>query len=969
MIDPKTGLETNAQTWYDMRGKPNAQTPDGAQSMTGWNFTNGFDLGKINAYAQQNHTGGTISNTGGQLWNAVQESQDRNMMAGTQNTSAQSASEYNHLAQQQGRSDWQTAYRTDVLHLPNETPTQGQSQQQQAQQPQNVPPAPTQQEKTTVTTPEGATTTTKETPTVNTNSSQGREAEITQHLNDGYTNNPALFQDYNTFKQAYNYDTADQGKKAILDSFFKSKTQPQSLTSNDYFTMLTNGGSVTDPKQANSNAYKVAQNDFVTANRFQSATPDQIYQAMSSGQLVPWSNVWNYVSRTNPAAIQKAQQMKTNADKANSINAGTDASLSGTKTSRVSEMIPNTSTATVTDIVKPLVQMSEGIPEKYNTSVDETKAALSNGDIAAKRDSYTSALTDLGNLQAKKSSALQALRTQMEKAGNSAAYIYAKLTEAWQEYDSEIANAQGRADSAKNILAVSTDAVMQLYTLEKDRATTDNTLYQNVANAYNPVIQEYQQKEQNREKLTQSQAEFYQKIKQQAQLSNDPYTAINTVMDEYQKLGVPFTQSIQTKVADAQKFIANGGTIGQYVDQMIKDIQAKPEYKTLLQQKLTGKPTTPSWKQDAQGNWYDENLRTSPATQIWWAGWFTGLSTDLSTSSYVDQYPNEASFKNNNTSGITWNANFDNGTGIAKALTDAGIPYTKGTARPASEGGNYVKFDTIGDGLKAQQIVFGTTYGNTELSTALQKWKWAGTAQEKQQYADSIMKDAGIPTNQSVTYNSLSQGQKDALTMAQIKRESSGLYKVLTTTAQAQWPKQYTDAQLGVMASIDSITPTALKALKEAGLTTSDYGVFKNGGLPPTSSQVASAKSMVDKIDTLLNHSNLTDAVWPFDAATPVFSGKTNDFINKFNSFVANLAKDNLGVLKWPMSDKDVQFVKDMSTTLNRNSDEQSFIDNLNKLKQKYSSIAWGSTANEATTQKDYFSGNKAENLDYNKYF
>ena len=35
--------------------------------MTGGRFTNGFDLGKINAYAQQNHTGGAISNTGGQL--------------------------------------------------------------------------------------------------------------------------------------------------------------------------------------------------------------------------------------------------------------------------------------------------------------------------------------------------------------------------------------------------------------------------------------------------------------------------------------------------------------------------------------------------------------------------------------------------------------------------------------------------------------------------------------------------------------------------------------------------------------------------------------------------------------------------------------------------------------------------------------------------------------------------------------
>ena len=49
-------------------------------------------------------------------------------------------------------------------------------------------------------------------------------------------------------------------------------------------------------------------------------------------------------------------------------------------------------------------------------------------------------------------------------------------------------------------------------------------------------------------------------------------------MDQYSKLGVPFTQSIATKVADAQAFIDAGGTIGGYVDKMIKDIQAKPEY-------------------------------------------------------------------------------------------------------------------------------------------------------------------------------------------------------------------------------------------------------------------------------------------------------------------------------------------------------------------------------------------------------
>ena len=66
--------------------------------------------------------------------------------------------------------------------------------------------------------------------------------------------------------------------------------------------------------------------------------------------------------------------------------------------------------------------------------------------------------------------------------------------------------------------------------------------------------------------VAQKDAEFKQKVKQQALLTNDPYTAISSVVEQYQKMGAPFTESIQTKVADAELFIANGGTIGQYVD-------------------------------------------------------------------------------------------------------------------------------------------------------------------------------------------------------------------------------------------------------------------------------------------------------------------------------------------------------------------------------------------------------------------
>lgn len=158
---------------------------------------------------------------------------------------------------------------------------------------------------------------------------------------------------------------------------------------------------------------------------------------------------------------------------------------------------------------------------------------------------------------------------------------------------------------------------------------------------------------------------------------------------------------------------------------------------------------------------------------------------------------------------------------------------------------------------------------------------------------------------------------------------------------------QYTDAQLWLLSTIDNLTPTTLKALWEAGLTSEDYWLFKNWWLPPTSSQKSSAKSMVNTINDLLANDNLSDAVWPFDVKTPVLSGKTQWFINKFNTLSANLTKDNLWVLKWPMSDKDVEFIKQMSWETQLNTDEETFKQNLIKLRDKYQTIADGKSLNQ----------------------
>lgn len=52
-------------------------------------------------------------------------------------------------------------------------------------------------------------------------------------------------------------------------------------------------------------------------------------------------------------------------------------------------------------------------------------------------------------------------------------------------------------------------------------------------------------------------------------------------MDEFAKLGIVAQGSLAQKVAEANAFIANGGTLGEYVNKLRSDFMAKPEYKKI----------------------------------------------------------------------------------------------------------------------------------------------------------------------------------------------------------------------------------------------------------------------------------------------------------------------------------------------------------------------------------------------------
>jgi len=171
--------------------------------------------------------------------------------------------------------------------------------------------------------------------------------------------------------------------------------------------------------------------------------------------------------------------------------------------------------------------------------------------------------------------------------------------------------------------------------------------------------------------------------------------------------------------------------------------------------------------ENAAAQWVD-------ITWMWWATW------DLRW--MASQFPWQARAKNNNPAGITWNANFDNPKPwtTAYALQQAGVNYSKWTARPSWEGWNYVTFPTIEDWLKAQQIMMTQTYWNSTVDQMLRSW--VGTW-EWPNYAKQVAWMAWVPLN--VKVSQLTPEQLSTLQNAKIKKESPWLFKLLN-----QQPKQ-----------------------------------------------------------------------------------------------------------------------------------------------------------------------------------
>ena len=218
------------------------------------------------------------------------------------------------------------------------------------------------------------------------------------------------------------------------------------------------------------------------------------------------------------------------------------------------------------------------------------------------------------------------------------------------------------------------------------------------------------------------------------------------------------------------------------------------------------------------------------------------------------------------------------------------------------------------------------------------KWqqRWTHTAMPKQQW------------------DSLDYNWKRNIISSMYQKEG-GSWELVWTWA----TKQYTPWQETLMNSIDPAKLTAedKKTLRQNWLNTQDLFSFKSQEKPMlTPEKKTVIKDVLTWIADLRESPWKSWAVWfwfqkylvpwfltPWEWDFLPWTWAAN-FSSRFSTFKDTLALPSLDKMKWAMSDKDIQFLRNTATALSLDMSEEEFDKTLNSLEKKYNEILWKAT-------------------------
>ena len=702
--------------------------------------------------------------------------------------------------------------------------------------------------------------------------------------------NQSLLNDRNAFNKAFWYDGKDVSEKALVDAFWKSKR----LDANSIYNSLATGTTIPNESK-NTPAFNDALIRHQDTTRFENLDPYQLSKVINT-ELIPWTQTYADLMAKNPKLVTDAMTLaKINSqvtareepkiswqDNLSNYLARSPVMSNPTTVATIMNSDPNIATKTnevqavedkLTEAKDRLKNIQKNVTERYK-GTGATKQTVNAKALAESQD----IIDEITMLEANKASASSALTTLISNAKDN--YTYAR---------------QDRQDA----LAQYNQTFEQMAAMAKMGMDQDNEQYKRKNDDLNRDIQLLQYYT-NIDQANAKEARGYDFQNQQDIQNFEQQKVLNTM--GYQNDTNPTNNKFRNDLAIL--WATQGFNAGQNDKQ-----NQTSRINTLVN---SGVPY-----QEA----YDQVMGTSGG--LW----------DIR--GMANQFPNQAWAKNNNPAGITWNANFDKMTpgSTADKLRQAGIQFSKGTDRPASEGGNYVTFPTIEDWLAAQRIIMTETYGDKSVGQMLSSWVWTS---EWANYAKQVAGNAGIDLNAKV--NTLDDQQIAQLQMAKIAKESPGLAKLLQqsqptqTTATA---RQYSDSDLALLQGIDKLDGSTNKILAQANLNPKDWALFKDGKLPPTNTQYRTSSTISDSIDKLLNHPGLSDAIGTLKTPWVIPGTDRKDFDALLTNFRDTLVLPNLGNLKGAMSDKDIEFLRNTASSLNVDGTEKQFVDSLKEIQKK----------------------------------
>ncbi len=627
------------------------------------------------------------------------------------------------------------------------------------------------------------------------------------------------------------------------------------------------------------NNYVKAQNRFNQYNQFKNLNQSQYQQLLAQGKLIPGTQAYNDLMN-DPVA-------KSNIIKAQNLNAIN-------QNQKAEEKIASTENNQSDVILSNNPTVAQAL-EDGSLSVEEYQSLTNTPDIAEKSKNVSKLKEEYIKLKSDYDAVEDDVNAELSGKWLSTSYINAKISERRKSLYKWLSLAEQLYSSA----------MWELTTMKNDATALLNTnlsLYkEQQARQFQLEDRQYQEDLATRAMQQQYDYQFWDFNSEDPRIRD---TAIrNAVAQLYTQYPIPGMEAPAVKEQKVKALMAQGLTGQQAISQLEQEIRSTNRYKQMI-----------AWDNKFwfQNIWDWTIAVTDPSTgqvkfesiqNVW-----TWITREQATSTYGST-PAVRNFN-------PWNI-MDTWFGWQKVQWE-----------------RFTRFNTPQEWFSAliakiQNIQSGNSKVYSPNMTILEyisKYAPASDNNNPQAYANAIAKDLWVPVNSKIW-----ELDPVKLASAHAKHEDRNSYKMLLdlwviTTDGSLWTPQATENQynqdkIELLAEISQIQSETekRKALEGAGLTLQDLTRYKAdssaGKIPPTQAQIQAALWTISDIQWLAQ-TDWTDATGKFDYTRLIWTPDATDAGVLIENLKNKSAFNNLGMLKWPMSDKDLWFLQNVSSKL-----------------------------------------------------